>query len=254
MEVLIIEDEQLAAERLANLLKKFDPAIQIVGQLDSVEESVEWLRTRPAPQLLMMDIRLSDGLSFDIFRQATISSPIIFTTAYDQYAIQAFKVTSIDYLLKPIAYPELCRAMEKLRLLTGDAHASREAELLKLTEAFSRLHKTYKSRFLVRYGDRLQFRNAEEVAYFYADGKVVYLVTHDNRRFIVDYTLEQLEELLDPRVFYRVNRKFTAQIGSVRDIRSYHGSRLKLQLNPVADTEVLVSRERVADFKAWLDQ
>jgi len=251
MEVLIIEDEQLVAERLVALLKKHDPAIEIVGQLDTVEESIEWLNTHPTPQLVMMDIRLSDGLSFDIFNQATISSPIIFTTAYDQYAIQAFKVNSIDYLLKPIAYSDLSRAMEKLQLLTNTPG---QGEIRKLAEAFSRMHKSYKSRFLVRFGDRLQSRSAEEVAYFYADGKVVYLVANDNRRFIIDYTLEQLEELLDPRVFYRVNRKFTARIGAVKEIRSYQGSRLKLQLSPAADTEVLVSREKVADSKAWLDQ
>jgi DNA-binding LytR/AlgR family response regulator len=255
MDILIVEDEQLAAERLASLLTTYDPTFRVLDCLDAVEDTVQWLRSRPAPHLLMLDIHLADGLGFDIFQQVDVRCPIIFTTAYDQYAIQAFKVNSIDYLLKPIAFPDLARAIDKLRLLTAEpAVVPSPTDFRQVAAAVRELRKTYKTRFIVRYHDRILFKPTEEVAYFCADGKVLYLITLDQRRYVVDYTLEQLEELLDPAEFYRLNRKFMVRLAAIKDIRTYLGGRLKLLLQPATDGEVIVSRERVADFKAWLDK
>ncbi|MBD2770158.1 response regulator transcription factor [Hymenobacter sp. BT664] len=257
MDVVLIEDEPTAADGLVALLQRYDPAIRVVERLDSVEEAVHWFTHHPPPRLVLLDVQLADGLCFDIFPQVSIRCPIIFTTAYDQYAIQAFQVSSIDYLLKPIAYADLHRALEKLRLLTT-AYAPEpapppEVNLRQLTEVFQQLQKPYKTRFLARNNDRLQFKLAEEIAYFCADGKFVHLVGLDQRRFLVDYTLEQLETLLDPRQFFRLNRKYLVSLAAVKDIRTYTGSRLRVLLLPVPYTEVIISRERVAEFKAWLD-
>ena len=256
MDVVLIEDEAVAAEGLVALLGRYDPAIRVVERLDSVEDAVQWFRTNPPPRLVLLDVQLADGLCFDIFPQVSIRCPIIFTTAYDQYAIQAFQVTSIDYLLKPIAFADLHRALEKLRLLTtefGPAPAP-EFDFRGLATVFQQLQKPYKTRFLARCNDRIQFKTTAEIAYFYADGKFVYLVGLDQRRFLVDYTLEQLETLLDPRQFFRLNRKYCVSLAAVKDIRTYAGSRLRVLLLPSPLTEVITSRERVAEFKAWLDQ
>lgn len=254
MDVLIIEDEMLAAERVQEMMVRYDTRTRVAAVLDSVEDSVAWLLTNPAPDLILMDIHLSDGLSFSIFNHVHVRSPIIFTTAYDQYAIQAFKVTSIDYLLKPVAYADMARALQKLSALTKVESILSPEVLRQMTDMIGRQQKNYKSRFLVRFGDHLQYKNIQDIAYFHADGKVVYLITADNKRFIVDYTLEELEELLDPDVFHRINRKLIVHLEAVKDARLYANSRLRLMLRPATDDEVVVSRERVAAFKAWLDR
>ena len=272
MDVLLIEDEAPAAEGLIRLLHRANPALRVVGQLDSVEETVRWLAHHPPPALVLLDVQLADGLCFEIFAQTTIPCPIIFTTAYDTYALQAFQVLSIDYLLKPIALPDLQRALGKWQWLrtrgdearpagvgAGPAHAPAPApgpDLAQLAGLFEQLRTRYKSRFLVRWNGRMQFRPADEIAYFHAEGHAVYLVSTDGRSCLVDYTLDQLDELLDPHLFFRPSRKFTVRLTAVRDIRPYPGSRLRLLLEPLtaAAAEVLVSRERVAAFKVWLDQ
>ncbi|OGX82855.1 DNA-binding response regulator [Hymenobacter coccineus] len=253
MEVVLIEDEATAADGLVNLLHRYSEDIQVVGRLDSVEDAVHWFAHNPPPRLALLDIQLADGLCFDIFPQVAIRCPIIFTTAYDQYAFQAFQVTSIDYLLKPIAYADLHRALEKLRLLTTEYAPVPEGSLRQLADVFQQIQKPYKTRFLARNNDRLQFKVTEEIAYFCADGKFVHLVGLDQHRFLVDYTLEQLENLLDPRQFFRLNRKYLVSLAAVKDIRTYAGSRLRVQLLPLPLTEVIISRERVAEFKTWLD-
>lgn len=263
MNVLIIEDEAPAADGLRDLLRRCDPDLRVIAHLDSVEETVRWLRQNPAPELVLLDVQLADGLCFEIFPQVPIACPIIFTTAYDDYALQAFQVLSIDYLLKPIGLPDLQRALHKLRQLGGPpgppagdaASAPATTDLTQLAGLFEQLRTRYKSRFLVRWNGRMQFRAADEVAYFCADGHAVCLVSTDGRRCPVDYTLEDLEELLDPHLFFRLNRKFTVRLTAVRDIRPYPGSRLRVLLDPpAAAPDVVVSRERVAAFKAWLDQ
>ena len=255
MKIFIIEDEIVAAERLKDLVRQTAPHAQVVGWADSIEDSVAFLKTHPMPDLLLMDIELVDGQSFEIFDRVAVDCPVIFTTAYDEYAIRAFKVNSIDYLLKPIAFQDLARAIDKLRLLTAEpAVGPSPTDFRQVAAAVRELRHTYKTRFIVRYHDRILFKPTEEVAYFCADGKVLYLITLDQRRYVVDYTLEQLEELLDPAEFYRLNRKFMVRLAAIKDIRTYLGGGLKLLLQPSPDGEVIVSRERVADFKAWLDK
>ncbi len=254
MDVVLIEDEAVAADGLVALLARYDPAIRVVERLDSVEDAVLWFGRNPPPRLVLLDVQLADGLCFDIFPQVSIRCPIIFTTAYDQYAIQAFQVTSIDYLLKPIAYADLHRALEKLRHLTTEYVAAPAVDLRQLADVFQQMQKSYKTRFLARFNDRIQFKTTEEIAYFCADGKAVHLVGLDQRRLLVDYTLEQLETLLDPRQFLRLNRQYLVSLAAVKEIRTYTGSRLRVLLLPAPCTEVIISRERVAEFKAWLDQ
>lgn len=270
MNVLLIEDEAPAADGLVALLGRCDPAIRVVGRLDSVAEAVRWFRHEPAPDLVLLDVQLADGLCFDIFPQAAVPCPVVFTTAYDAYALQAFQVLSVDYLLKPIALSDLQRALHKLRqlaeaatggaLLAGatavPAPSAPPADLAQLAALFERLRHPYKSRFLVRWNGRMQFRPADDVAYFCADGHAVSLVGTDGRACLVDYSLDELEPLLDPHVFFRLNRKYTVRLSAVRDVRPYPGSRLRVQLHPApaaGGADVVVSRERVAAFKAWLD-
>ncbi|KAB7728729.1 response regulator [Rudanella paleaurantiibacter] len=254
MNVLLIEDEDLAAERLAKLIREHDDSLTILGPLDSVDDAVDWFATHPQPDLLLLDIHLSDGLSFGIFNRTSVHCPVIFTTAYDQYALRAFSVNSIDYLLKPVDPTQLGRALNKWRSRLMPVPVLAPNLIHQLSRDIAQLSRAYKTRFLVKFGDHLQFRNTDDVAYFYADGKIVYLVSTDNRRYVIDYTLEELEMQLDPRQFFRVNRKVVARINTIRDIRTNVGGRLRLHFQPAPDEEVFVSRERVPEFKAWLEQ
>ena len=254
MDVLIIEDEPLAAERLQEMLTRYDLRMRVAATLDSIEDSVAWLLGNPVPDLILMDIHLSDGLSFGIFSLVHVKSPIIFTTAYDQYAIQAFKVNSIDYLLKPVAYQDMVRALQKFNALAKGENTLSPEILRQVADLVGQQQKNHKGRFLVRFGDHLQYKTVQETAYFYADGKVVYLVTSDAKRFIVEYTLEELETLLDPDVFHRVNRKVIVNLEAVKDVKLHSNSRLRLFLRPALEGETVVSREKVAAFKAWLDK
>ncbi|WP_027000293.1 LytR/AlgR family response regulator transcription factor [Eisenibacter elegans] len=248
MKTIIIEDEPLAAERLAWLLKQYDKSIDIMASLDSVEEAVAWLNTNPSPELIWMDIQLADGQSFEIFDQCVIDAPVIFTTAYDQYALEAFKVYSIDYLLKPIQPQALAQALQKWQRLSRFSPQSLE----QIRAAFQP-QRRYKSRFLVKVGDKMIFKAIEEIAYFYAEDKTVYLVSQENKRYVIDYTLETLESLLDPELFFRLNRKFLARYEAISEVRHYSNSRLKISLNPRAALEVIISRERVLPFKQWAE-
>jgi DNA-binding LytR/AlgR family response regulator len=251
MNVLIIEDEAPAASWLADLLLKYNGGIRVLETVGSVEDAIRWFLNNPAPDLVLMDVHLSDGNGFHIFDAVQVHSPIIFTTAHQQYALQAFRVNSIDYVLKPVTFGRLAQALQKLQLWTEGPVQVRSVALPPIPAG---VPNAYKSRFLVRFGDRLQFKSAAEVAYFWADGKTAYLVAADGRRYIVDYTLEELEYLLDPHYFYRLSRKVLARIEAVKDIKAYPGGRLKVQLLPPPEGEVVVSRERVPDFKEWLDK
>ncbi len=253
MNVLIIEDEAPAAHWLMGLLLKYNARIQVLETLGSVEDSVQWFLNNPAPDLVLMDIHLSDGISFRIFDRVQVDSPIIFTTAHQQYALQAFRVNSIDYLLKPVSFGSLAKAMQKWQSWTTHTHFAL-ADRHTVSGSVHKLSVPYKTRFLVRYGDHIQYKPTAEIAYFYADGKTAYLVAADGRRYVVDYTLEELERLLDPDNFLRLNRKVLTRIEAVKDIRAYIGGRLKVQLQPPTEEPVVVSRERVPYFKAWLDK
>lgn len=253
MRVLILEDEALSAKRASQLLREFDPTIEVADILESIEEGVSWLSKNPEPDLLLLDIHLSDGLCFRIFERITVNSPVIFTTAYDQYALQAFKVNSIDYLLKPLDKTELQNALIKYRNLNAARGGISLADIRKIEENMLSFSKKYKHRFLVKYADTILYKNIEEVAYFYADDKVVFLVTLEGRKYLIDYNLESLEELLDPHLFFRINRKIIARIQSIQKVKTLLSSRLQVFLKPAFEQNTFVSRERSPDFKIWLD-
>ena len=251
MKVLIIEDEIPAAKRLSNLVHQFKPEAQILEVIDSVDGAVKWLNTFEKPDLLFMDIQLSDGLSFDIFNHTEIQSPIIFTTAYDQYTLKAFKVNSVDYLLKPIDPDELEKAFLKFDKIYRQPQAYDRSAIENLLKVMTQ--KEYKSRFVVKVGQQLTYISVEDISYFYSDDGLLCAKTNNGKRHILDYTLDQLEQVLDPSEFFRINRKIITRINAINKIHTYFNSRLKLELNPKTELEVIVSRDRVNDFKKWLD-
>jgi two-component system, LytTR family, response regulator len=254
MKVIIIEDEVPAAEKLERYLQKYDPTIQVLARLNSVKDSVKWLQeNQDSTDLLFLDIQLMDGLSFQIFQQVQIRKPVIFITAFNEFALDAFKVNSIDYLLKPITFTDLSASLKKLESLREQLRWS-DYKTAQLQDVFaSPKTKDYKTRFMVKLGDHIRSITADQITLFYAEGRDVYLVTTQSRKFIVDYTLETLEDLLDPAVFYRVNRSFILNIHSIKDVMMYSNSRLKIALTQDFDKEIIVSREKVNDFKGWFD-
>jgi DNA-binding LytR/AlgR family response regulator len=254
MKTIIIEDEYPAAERLGQLLGKLDAPVEVLTVQQSVSGAVHWLTGNPPPDLIFSDIQLSDGLSFQIFDAVPVSSPIVFTTSYDEYAIKAFKVKSIDYLLKPIKLPELQGAVRKFREMQPSARAGDYAlKIESLLDSLPVPGKKYKNRFLVKQGEQLLPVSREEIAYFFASNGLVCLVRHDGRQFIVDYTLEELEGLLEPTHFFRLNRQFIATLPSIAGIHTYFNGKLKLDLQPRMAGEVIVSREKVPAFKEWIE-
>ena len=248
MKVVIIEDEQLAAERLVYLLNQCELKVEIVKHLYSIEESVQWLRQHPHPDLLFLDIQLADGFCFEIFKQVEYTNPVIFTTAYNQYALDAFQLFSIDYLLKPVTATAIQAALRKLKQIQTPATVNYR----QLTNVFEEA--SFKSRFLARAGQKMFFVESNEVQYFQADDKIVFLVDKEGNRLVVDYTLEKLQELLNPKEFFRLNRQVIARYTSIAQIKPYVNSRLKLLLRNGSKTEeVILSRERVHDFKQWAE-
>ncbi|MGD1840519.1 MAG: LytR/AlgR family response regulator transcription factor [Thermonemataceae bacterium] len=246
LKVVIIEDEPLAVERLQLLLHQYDASIEILAILDSIEDTVLWFQQQRLPDLVLLDIHLSDGQSFDIFQHVHIPTPIIFTTAYDQYAIQAFKVNSIDYLLKPISATDLATSIRKYQALRQPVAIPDWQEVLGNLPTTTQ---KYRHRFLVKIGGKMFFKVVDDIAYFYADDKIVYMITNDAKKFIVEYTLEQLDALLDPALFFRISRKFIVKFAAIVEMRTYSSNRLKLYLQPTSPVEAIVSRDRVADFK-----
>jgi DNA-binding LytR/AlgR family response regulator len=254
MNVLIAEDEPLASERLVALLKECEPTITITEQVDSVEGLVQFYQSGKAVDLLMLDIQLADGKSFEAFKKTEISTPIIFTTAYDQYAIQAFKHLSIDYLLKPIQKEDLQKALDKFKRISNPQTIGLD-EVKMLNEFLRKSSLNYRERFLIKAGNKLQFKQVNETAYFYADGKATYLVTKkENRKHLIDHTLEDLESSLDPKQFFRISRRFIIHIDSILEVKGLMSSRLDIKLNQSCDQELSVSREKAKAFKSWLDR
>jgi len=249
LHVLIIEDEPLAARRLERLLHKIDPNIQIVAILDTVVDTVDWLSNHEA-DLIFMDIHLADGNSFSIFEQIKIKTPVIFATAYDQYAIRAFKHNSIDYLLKPIEKEELAQSIKKFTETKSFVPQNFNA----LLDVLNQRETYYQKRFIVTAGDKIKSIKIEDIAYFYGQKKYVFLISHDNRRHIVDYTLGKLEELVDPEQFFRINRQFIINFDAIKQMYPYSKSRIKVELLPEADTEAIVSIDRSKTFKEWLNR
>jgi two-component system, LytTR family, response regulator LytT len=247
MKVLIIEDEKPAAKQLSKLLAQLPNPLQPMDVLDSVESSVKWLRTFPDPDLIFMDIQIADGLSFSIFEQVELRSPVIFTTAFDHYAVQAFKVNAIDYLLKPIDPAELERAVQKVQ---ARQHQAPSLDMNKLLYYFS--PQTYKDRFLVKIGQQLNFVATTDIAFFRSSDGLTQAYTTTGKKHFIEHTLEELEKLLDPRQFFRISRGILLGLSSIKAVHPHFNGRLKIDTNPNLGEEVYVSRERVNDFKAWL--
>ena len=254
MNIIIIEDETPAARRLEKMVLQIDPNITVIAKLDSIEGAVNWFKNNPQPDLVLLDIELADGQSFEIFNLITVTAPVIFTTAYDAFALKAFQVNSIDYLLKPIEEELLRKALDKFaklkNQLKGGETVSLEIEKLVRTLA---LQKQFKSRFLVKQGEKLISIDVDQIAYCMSEEKLSFLVTHEGKKYVMDDTLDVLEGQLDYKIFFRLNRQFIAHIKSIHSINTYFNGKLKLSLKPDAKEEVIVSRDKAPYFKEWLN-
>jgi DNA-binding LytR/AlgR family response regulator len=251
MKALIIEDEKYASDRLEKLVRQCDPDIDVIDKFDSIEDTIEYLREDDHSDFMFMDIHLSDGLSFEIFKHIDYLKPIIFTTAYDEYSLKAFKLNSIDYLLKPIAKEDLREALTKMRTLEGRRNIA--LDLKSLDKYFRKSQ--FRKRFLVKTGNRFVYVDADDIALFYAEGKMAFLMRSvQATKNLIDTTLEDLESQLDPLSFFRINRKVIISAKDIEEIKSYPGNRLQIIPNTKAPFDLVVSRERVANFKSWLDQ
>ncbi len=251
MTILIIEDEEPAFKRLQKMLKEIEPDHTLLDQIVSVSSAVKWFAKNDSPDLIISDIQLSDGISFEIFKQVQITCPIIFTTAYDQYAVEAFKVNSIDYLLKPVKKEELENAVNKYKSRSSTS-TEPAVDISKLLLALQPVGNDYKKRFVVKYGEHIKTIDTEEIVYFYTEDKATFLCTKDARRFVVDFNLDTLDSMLDPKLFFRINRQYIISINSIAEMFAYSKSRVLIKLNPPSKHETIVSTERSADFKLWL--
>ncbi|MCF6222364.1 MAG: LytTR family DNA-binding domain-containing protein [Flavobacteriaceae bacterium] len=251
MKVIIIEDEKPSARRLRRMLTEIN--IEAEAMLHSVAESITWFQNNNHPDLILLDIQLSDGLSFEIFEKVEVKSAIIFTTAYDEYALKAFKLNSIDYLLKPIDDDELNNAINKFKNTKNDRE-DLHFDLNQIKKLLvNPLDKNYKKRFTIKIGQHIRMVNTNDIECFYSENKASYLYSIENKNYLMDYSLEQLENQLDPLKFFRVNRKFYINIEAIKDIISYTNSRLQIKLNHFNEFDIIVSREKVKDFKHWLE-
>ncbi len=249
MNVIILEDEKRAANYLERLIQKVAPEMAVIAILESVRDAVPFLNTHSGIDLIFSDVQLADGLSFDIFSQVQVKCPIIFTTAYDHYAIEAFKTNGIDYLLKPVEEDRLKKAIEKTKMFSQSLAIEK---LLAITN--SAAIKTYKSRFMVKVGDKIKSIPIEEIQAFYSLEKATYIHTASNRDYCIDYSIDQLESLVDPGICFRINRKYIVSIQSCTNILAWSNSRLRLKIEGINDDDIIVARERVQDFKEWLDR
>lgn len=257
MKAIIIEDEKPSARRLNRMLDKLE--VEVISVLHSVEDSIKWFKENTHPDVIFLDIQLSDGLSFEIFESIEIKSAIIFTTAYDEYALQAFKLNSIDYLLKPIDEDELEAAVVKYRLLLVKYSGKRALPNVQLNlEDIKKLlvnplEREYKKRFTTKVGQHIKMIPIEEISCFYSENKSTYIFTTEGRNYPLEFTLEMLEDELPPQKFFRVNRKFFINLDVIKDIVAYSNSRLKVKLKNFNEQEIIVARERVRSFKEWLE-
>lgn len=249
MNCLIIEDEKVAAERLSGLIKKYDSSIEILNVIQSVKKTVKWLNANEVPDLIFMDIQLADGLSFEIFEQTIVKTPVVFTTAYDEYALRAFKVNSIDYLLKPIGQDELKTAIDKFK----ENNKPKEIPAQVFDNVLHALTKKYKSKFVIKVGEHIKVFTTEDVQCFYSMEKYTFLQNNSGRDYAISHSLDQLEDLLDPEGFFRINRKYIVSFSAIYDIISYSNSRLLVKLHSNKSDDLIVSREKVQDFKSWLE-
>lgn len=247
MRTLIIEDEELAAERLIRMISEMESSTEIIATLNSVSASVKWFNDNKMPDLVFMDINLSDGSSFEIFKKINITCPIIFVTAFDQYAIDAFKVNSIDYILKPVKKDDLRNALDKYKRMKPQA-----ADMSQIIHQLLDGRKEYQKRIIIRFGENIKMVEVKDVAYFYTEDKINYLCTQQGLRYPVDFNLDELENLVDPAEFFRINRQFIVNIASIEKMLAWSKSRVKLLLKPASDIETIVSTDRSPHFKEWL--
>jgi DNA-binding LytR/AlgR family response regulator len=250
MRVIIIEDEIPAAKRLEKLLVNQNADIEILQKLDSVETSVHYLKNSKNVDLIFMDIQLADGLSFDIFEKVSITTPVIFTTAFDQYTLKAFKVNSIDYLLKPIDELELEKALKKYQQYYEKNENNFSDKMMKMLQDINTIK--YKERLLIKRGQQLSYLKTENMAHSFADGKLCYAVDFNGIKYLLENNLSQLEEQLQPNNFFRINRNLLVNIETIKKVHTWLGGRLKIEISPTTTIETIVSRERVNDFKDWL--
>lgn len=255
MKILIVEDEELAVKKLQKTLLSIDRMVEVVGVTDSIKSTVDFLKQNPPPDLILMDIELADGQSFEVFNMVSVKNPVIFITSYDEYALKAFKVNSVDYLLKPVQKDELEAALNKYKELNStDTVKTNSSDINNLIkELQSKLQpKEYRKRFLVKQAQKLVSIEVDDIAYFYSDGRLNFFKTRDNRKFVVDYTMDELSDMLDPEKYFRISRSFYVSVDAIDQIHDYFGNRLLLNLTPALDKEALVSREKVMDFKKWM--
>lgn len=258
LKVFILEDEPFGLDRLQKLIHEIDESITILGHAETIKSAVWWFKNNTPPDLIFMDIELSDGQCFEIFNQIELHVPIIFTTSYDEYALQAFKVNSIDYLLKPIRKADLEKALAKFNRITsiggmsGTLLSNETLDKL-LSSLKEQVKKEYRSRFLVKQGQRWMTIESNEIAWFYAEGKICFLKTWENQRFIIDYTLEELEQMLDPALYFRINRSYLVHTKSIQSFQPYFNGKLIVSMSPKPDEpSILISREKAQDFKKWM--
>jgi two-component system LytT family response regulator len=247
MNALIIEDEQPTALRLQKMIVELDPGIRIVKILDTIEASIAWLHSNPHPDLIFQDIHLADGSCFEIYRSVKIEVPVVFTTAFDQYAIDAFKVNGIDYLLKPVTREQLKGSLDKLKRFSGTPKVMDYQALAGILSP-----KSYQNRFMVRYGQKIKVIATDNIAYFYTLQGNNFFKTIDGKEYPSDFSLDKLEGMLDPAIFFRINRQIMISIKAIKDMYSYSKSRVKVELDPPCDFETIASTERSGDFKKWL--
>lgn len=251
MNVLILEDETLAGKKIEGLLNEIDPTISVLAVLKSVEAAKEWFEANVAPDLVISDIRLLDGVSFEIFEAIDYKNPVIFTTAYDQYAIKAFEVNSVDYLLKPVQKEKLEKALSKIGQHKSTADTVPYNEILEMIKS---QQVEYKSRFLIKAGQKILAVPVEKIAYFFSLNKLTYIITLDGKKYPCDQTLEVVDQQVDPKIFFRANRKYIVRFSSIAEIHPYFKGRIKINLTPEAEDEIVISSERTPEFKRWLDQ
>ena len=250
MKVVIVEDEKLAAEKLERLFNEIDSKVQILQVLESVEDAINWFSRNDMPDLIFMDIQLDDGISFEIFDAVKIEAPIIFTTAYDEYAIRAFKVNSVDYLLKPIDRLALQESFEKFK-----KHFAVEVDFeTKIAKVIGQISNKYKSRFFIKIGLRFKSVPVENICCFFVEEGSTFLKTDESKNYDLDYSLDQLQKMIDPNLFFRINRNFLLNINSIDDIISYSTNRLKIKLKNSKEEDLIVSRDKVSEFKSWMDR
>lgn len=253
LKILIIEDEIPAAKRLISLIHEIDSDAIIMDTIDEIDTAVKWLSSNPKPDLIFMDIQLADGFSFEIFDRVKIETPVIFATAFDQYAINAFRVNGLDYLLKPIQREELHQSMERFREKIANKNNG-QLDVSLLTDLLRQKDKRFKERFLVKTGEQLNFVRTSEIAYFLSESGYSFVVTRSGNRYILDETMDQIEDMIDPDEFFRINRKQLISLNCIEKISPYFNNRLKLDIIPEEKEESIVSRGRVKTFKAWLNK